>query len=358
MSKKIGILTYHRGPNYGGFLQAWHLREAIRSLGFDADVVNYQNAKQAATERNTLKGLHPRQIWTYLTGIMKSRPFREPVAELSQQAHTTDVSRVDWDRYDRIVVGSDVIWDFTQQEAGSDPAFYAATPSQEGPGFLAYAASCGATPASVETVPDFVEQGLRKFSAIAARDSNTASLVERLTGTLPEIVCDPTWLGDDPKAGRSQVEKLPENYIVIYGISTHDPRARIARAFCDREKLPLISAGTPCRLAHRVLRSLDPFQWAEVIGRSKGVITCTLHGSHYAIKYGRPMAFVESPSSLLKAREAIERAGRTPHSITQDETFDEDYLRRCLLTEPITSGVPDDWKADSLSWLKAQLEKC
>jgi hypothetical protein len=46
----VGIPTFPNGPNHGEFLQAWHLRQAIRKLGHDVTVANYQNPVHAAGE--------------------------------------------------------------------------------------------------------------------------------------------------------------------------------------------------------------------------------------------------------------------------------------------------------------------
>lgn len=41
--KKIGILTFHDGPNHGAFLQAFALMKFIEKQGYDVEVINYKN---------------------------------------------------------------------------------------------------------------------------------------------------------------------------------------------------------------------------------------------------------------------------------------------------------------------------
>ena len=38
---KIGILTFHRGNNYGGILQCYALQQVLKSLGHSVEIVNY-----------------------------------------------------------------------------------------------------------------------------------------------------------------------------------------------------------------------------------------------------------------------------------------------------------------------------
>ena len=42
---KIGILTFHRAHNYGAVLQAYALKEFLRSLGHESYVIDYNNKK-------------------------------------------------------------------------------------------------------------------------------------------------------------------------------------------------------------------------------------------------------------------------------------------------------------------------
>ena len=39
---KAGILTFHKSVNYGSVLQAYALKETLRNLGCDSEVIDYQ----------------------------------------------------------------------------------------------------------------------------------------------------------------------------------------------------------------------------------------------------------------------------------------------------------------------------
>ena len=56
---KIGILTFHNAHNYGAVLQAYALRTKLRSLGYDAHIVNYRNPK---IEKSYEKRLVPKKV--------------------------------------------------------------------------------------------------------------------------------------------------------------------------------------------------------------------------------------------------------------------------------------------------------
>ena len=45
MNKKIGMLTWHYYNNFGSALQAYALQQAIKSLGYDCQIINYRDRK-------------------------------------------------------------------------------------------------------------------------------------------------------------------------------------------------------------------------------------------------------------------------------------------------------------------------
>ena len=42
MAKKIGILTFHYAHNYGAVLQAYALKTKLQRMGYEVQVLNYQ----------------------------------------------------------------------------------------------------------------------------------------------------------------------------------------------------------------------------------------------------------------------------------------------------------------------------
>lgn len=348
---RIGILTFHRGPNYGGFLQAWHLREAIHRLGHEVSIINYQNPIHLKSEKppplrptvSAVKG----SIWVWL----KSRPFSKHVNSLASPPLFTDAAEVQWNRYDTIVVGSDVIWDFQAPQFGHDPVYFGSHLAQFGTRFISYAASAGTTPHTAD-LPDYVCSGLSRFASINVRDHNTAQIVETVTGSSPKIVADPTWLGDDPLPDWNGIPKTP--YILVYGLGLDAQRAAELRKWAHTRSLAIISAATPGNWADRTFRQLDPWHWVCLFKHAQAVVTSTLHGSHYAIKYKRPMLFMDRPASSLKSRTAIERAGMADVVLSQYTRLDADFLEYCLASEE-TPGVPIDWQQESLRLLENDL---
>ena len=347
-----GILTFHRGPNYGGFLQAWHMREAIRGLGHDATVVNYQGPRQHHAERIRWRGCSPGALKGFVLHYLKSRPFPDPVSELSDHPFDTDPEKIPWKNFDKVVVGADVVWNFTNATHGNDPVFFGAHPSQQDTRFVAYAPSCGDTHDDAE-LPDYVRDGLSRFESIQVRDETTATLVERATGTRPPLVVDPTWLQDDPEV---PCRKIPRDlkYALVYGQGATGARAKVLGDHCRKRGLKIVSAAFPCEATTHRLYSIDPFEWADLFRRAECVVTSTFHGLLYAIKYHKPVIFMDRPASRAKSSIVIDRCGLHERVVEEDQSFNPDHLHHCL-TQADGCEIPEAWRQESLELLRRAL---
>lgn len=347
----IGILTFHRGPNYGGFLQAWHMREAIRSLGHEATLVNYQTARHHEAEKVRLRALRPGPIKGFLLHALKSRPFPKHVAELSDHPFTTDPEGIDWRRFSSVVVGADIVWNYTSSLFGFDPVFYGAHPSQKQTRLVAYAPSCGATSRD-EPVPKHVEDGLGRFEKIQVRDEATADLVSRVISCEPPLVVDPTWLQEDPVFPYRKRPRQP--YALVYGHGVSPERAVALKEYCKKRGLKLVACAFPCQKADQRILSIGPFEWADLFREAECVITSTFHGLLYTIKYRQPLIFMPNPASRSKSQLVIERCGLEDRVVEVGEPFDPATLERNLDPSRPTE-VPSEWVRKSREYLAESL---
>lgn len=353
--KKIGILTFHKGPNYGGFLQAWHMREAARSLGHDAHIINYQNSIHYRSEQTSFPTrLTPRGIRAWINRRKKSSPFEKVVGDLCAKPFTTNPDEISWQDYDLVIVGSDVVWDHATARYGHDPCYFANHPSQQDGRFIAYAASCG--PANNSTIPDFVRNGIPGFLAIGVRDSNTRTLVESCGGPHPSLVVDPTWLQPDPETEWRDKPDYP--YLLVYGGGLVNPRFDEAvGSWAKAEGLPVISAASPTRFADRRYQSLEPFQWAELFRGASAVVTATLHGLLYSIKYGKPFIMVALPAAAGKSSTVIEKLGLESRVVIPGGILEREQVGQLLAPDSGKVEIPADWIRESESFLKNAIDK-
>jgi len=351
--KKIGVLTFHRGPNYGGYLQAWHMRQAIRNLGYECEVVNYQNPVHHAADirkfvRFSISGMRA-MVHKYL----KARPFKKCVNELSSDAFTTDSSKVNWSGYDAIVVGSDVIWDYSNAHFGYEKAFFGMAEGQEDCKMVSYAASCGPTNCD-QGIPEYVRDGLRKFSWNSVRDANTHKLTQACIDKEVPIVVDPTWLQEDPVIDWSQQPSEP--YVLIYGKALDSKSGDLLRSYCHSSDLKLYSAATPGKWADKVFRGIDPLQWVSLFANAEAVVTGTLHGLLYAIKYNKPFILVDNPQTHNKAMTVLSRCKLQQHLLQPSDLLNDGVFTKFLGENAVRPSISKEWQESSRMALKSSLE--
>lgn len=352
MARRTGILTFHRGPNYGGYLQAWHLREAVRGLGHDCEVINYQNRVHEEFERIRLRGGHPREFVRYLRLRGKETGFPAAVADLAPGPVVTGADAVNWSTYDKIIVGSDIVWDYTNPNLGSDPVYFGAHPGQRECAMLSYAASCGESPGGAE-VPAWVQHGLARFQQLGVRDEATCQLVQDYGSVEPVMVVDPTWLQDDPHHDWNQLPGKP--YVLVYGGALNRERGESLRDYCRSNGLTLVGASSGWGMVDRMYNGITPWQWVELYRNATAVVTATLHGLLYAIKFRKPFLMVRLGPASAKSKTVIERTNCQDRIVGPESSFDMPALERAL-GEAFSSG-PDiqDWIDGSRGFLASAL---
>jgi hypothetical protein len=346
MRSPIGILTFHNGPNYGAFMQAWHLREAVRNLGEEAYIINYLHPDHVAhnTQSSPIRSLSSLKSWFHWRA--KRAPFRGIADALCREPFTSNAAEVPWNQYRGILVGSDVVLDFQNPDFGRDPAYFGSLPGQGDTPFAAYAASCGKADADAE-LPAFVD-GLRRFTSLGVRDRTTHRLVMRATGRDATLVVDPTWLGDDPPPQRKQRPGKP--YVVVYGASVGNVLGPVLSTYCKKHGFLLVSAAARCPWADITLRSLHPFDWVDLIRGAEACVISGLHGTLYSIKYNKPFILVNNESTNQKVRLALERTGQGFRLLERAQL----NVETIGLLEPEGGALPDlptDWIAQSKDFL-------
>lgn len=355
MSKKVGILTFHNGPNFGGFMQAWHLVHAIRRLGYDACAVNYlhpthhgltASSNQPIKSISSLKG----RMFRFLQG----RGFRNLDSTICSHTFTDDHTLVPWKEFDALVVGSDVVWDYQSSGYGHDPVYFGGLPGLNEKPIIAYAASCGQASAD-GPFPKYVSDGLKKFNAIGIRDKATAKLAMNAGRRESTLVVDPTWLYPDPDIPWNGLPK--KKYIVVYGRNVPYAVGEKLSSYCHSRGLALVSALTSCRQADKRYHILTPFQWVQLFKHAEATaIMGTLHGTLYSIKYNKPFVVLNSPKVSQKIAYVLERTNQEFRLLDPDRVTDVDLEMMDRDKFPV-GKIPADWVSDSKSFLANSLQE-
>ena len=318
---RLGILTFHHGFNYGGFLQVYALQEYLTSLGCDVQVINYANRRHLRRKmRNIMRLNHPLRFLKEVKRMMVFVKAHRTYLDCTERLRScSDISKLG---FDAVVLGSDEIWNFNNMMFGYDPCYF-------GTGFkagriIAYAASFG--PRNLhERPPEQVSLALSCLDAISVRDYNSQVFVNRLTGRDAPLVADPTFLVDFE-------EKLPARqpgpYAILYGGDLEPRVFTKIRAYTRAHRLKLIALGYPHPGCDMTLESMTPFQFLGWLKNARIVFTGMFHGSVFSILYRRPFVFWMNAYRKNKVDHMFKRIGIHRVVSTEDE-FD------CIVNQEI-----------------------
>ncbi|MFC1837749.1 polysaccharide pyruvyl transferase family protein, partial [Thermodesulfobacteriota bacterium] len=234
---KIGILTFHHGYNFGGFLQVFALQSYLQKNGYDVSVINYINPTHRL--RKIINILHPKRALNLPYEFQKTQVFHKIHSDklklTTKLSNCSDISEMN---FDTVILGSDEIWNFNNMMFGFDRCYF-------GGGFsakrkIAYAASFGPRQLN-EKKPESLVKDLKALDSISVRDRNSQKFLKQLTGTDVPIVADPTFLVNF--TNETHKLKTNRNYALVYGVSFEKQALASMRQEAKKRDLELISIG-------------------------------------------------------------------------------------------------------------------
>ena len=276
---KIAVVTVHDSANFGSFLQAYALQNVLEKDGHEVYFAITRDKKYVkglyykfVLSRESV--LHPvRTLKNIINGRKKYRLFKE------EQKCFKEIEADEIRGCDLSILGSDEIWNI-RTEVFRDLIFY----GEHSVKAIAYAVSAGlAKPEEFEKYPE-ITRLIKKIDAPLVRDENTARCVEKITGTAPSEVCDPTLLADSSIYNKPYTDEyIKNNRCLMLYMYQPDIRTRnIITEFARKQGLRLVSVGFYYDWCdYNVLCS--PLEFCSVLKEAEYVITTTLHGTIFSV---------------------------------------------------------------------------
>lgn len=323
---KIGILTFHDGINHGGFYQAYFLQQYLLSIGQNVEIINYKNDLHWLNEYKAfLITKNPSRLVRNIIKIINFRIDQKllkawPRRLITKPECLKNITK----RYNYIIVGSDVIWDYEFKFTGNDPVYfgYYLYPTH---GLISYAASMGRSSCRP---PEYVINGLKKFNKISVRDDNTKEIVERYTGIDAIKVVDPTLLLNlgELRIGNKMNSKFKEigDYILLYAYYFPDSWKIAIQEFANKYDLAIVVIGYPQNIKSINKIHIGPVAWLEAFQFAKYIVTSTFHGTIFSILTNKPFVTIANSAIDNKAGTLLRDFGLENRYL--DTGFNEFYF--------------------------------
>lgn len=306
---KIGILTRRYGHNMGSTLQAYAMSELVRSLGHDAEIIDYDESSAHLTWKirplvehlqwhlHLYKGATNKEYLAHRMAQEKCfADFERRYLPLSsERAASARVLRRMSSRYDKIVVGSDQIW----SPFLFDPNYFGAfLEENERAKLVPYAPSVGTSDAGV-----FSEQEislLRSLAHLSCREEAGAAIISEFTGREVPTVLDPTLMlpaeAWQSVSSNHIVPALPEKYVLTYFLGKdipHDAISSIA-ADCKAKVVNVAMFNKPNGVIADVhARQVGPGEFLALVGGASHALTDSFHATIFSHIFNRPFTVFE-----------------------------------------------------------------
>lgn len=326
MRRKIGIITHWDIPNYGTFLQAYGLQHFLANMLPDDDVyqIAYMNKRHKKVYysyevhenyhywiinpffyRDVIRRLRDYSI------IKKVRRFHDYY--LNYTVHTRELSshELQKEKFDIIVLGSDILWDFSMASFGNDKHMFGLGLNADK--IISYAASFG-TVKNGTKLPEYVETGIKGLDAIAVRDDNSVAIAKKISKKAVVQTIDPTWLWNFKEDSNVVDSPMKDKYIVVYGLEFPEDMIEEAVKYArDNEyKIVCLDGGREkCTWCDIFIEQGDitPFEWCGYIKDAEIVMTCAFHGLVFSLTFQKKIFFYATQFMLDKASSTINMLG-------------------------------------------------
>lgn len=291
---RIGILTFLHTLNYGAMLQAYALERVLCEAGFDAVQIDYRNPKVEAFEYKldvSLKG--------HLANVV-----RRPMIRKKEEAFgsfrrerirsTAPVSRDEvptvCEAFDRIVVGSDQVWN--GNVTGFDSSYFLDFIGDPGRK-RTYAVSIGQDEMPMAPGVDYARL-VGDFPLVLARERTAADALRRICpGSEVEVVLDPTLLlgGDEwRKLAGARPVRPDGGYVFVYAVGETKSSVAAAKEIAKKRGLEVVvlQQNGFLPIAGVInLFAVSPTSFLSYIANAEFVITSSFHGTCFAIQFER-----------------------------------------------------------------------
>ena len=358
--KRVGIVTIHDSPNYGGSLQAYALYKYIKDKGAECEIIDirrpvhndyiyerhyssYRNNPFSFRKKlkNTIKKLIGRKTnISQYTSDMAERRFREfnstiryskPYCRLSALKKNPPV-------YDVYISGSDQLWNPTQPYC-LEPYFLTFAP--KGKVKISYATSVGITELQAKEKKDF-KKWLSTYDAISVREKQAQKLLRSFVNKEISVVLDPTFLLDiDYWKSIANFPEVNGGYILIFLLSKNPEIVNYGIKLSEESKKKLIfikAPHLPLNENYIVDNNCGPKEFLGYIGNADLVITDSFHCTVFSILMeAKNFATYISPTSKKGSRitDLIDLLGLSDHLLATDYTSTYSDLEKTIINKEL-----------------------
>lgn len=359
---KVGILTFHRTTNYGAVLQAYALQKTISSLGYDVEIIDYNNIDiYSYSDYRIFYGKLP--FKTRIGKVIrypqnkriakKFELFRNKWMNLSDECNSHEQLQTIEDKYDMVVCGSDQVWNPFAIHSDFNAFLLSNVKGKR----ISYAASAG----NVSLWTKFLKvywTYLHQFDSISVRESEMLQPTENLSQKKVTLVLDPTLLLNE-KIWENLEEPLENNiqekkYILVYYLGKNKAMTCAIKTLQKQTGLPVVLLGRKIEGVQSICIPAGPGQFLTLFHNAKYVLTSSFHGTVFSILYRKPF-LVFGNGSYNSRMDTLLSALKLENRMIINENINLAKIDETIDWEQV-DVLHKHWKEKSISFLMDALK--
>lgn len=352
--KRIGIVTYYKGNNYGSVLQAFALADFIKVNNYEVCIIDYCNYHDKKSliyriitylKRIIIMIRYPIKSINILIEKVTTKKSQHAISEETKKLFDEfrmknfKFSKLEDDKFDFFICGSDQIWNIKNPSL-SEIFFLRFTKKQKR---IAYAPSFG----GIE-VPKYNEKQLKKYllemGPLSIREESGVELIEKLIDKKVTQVLDPVLLFDK-KYWIEKAKKINKNicgdYILCYFLDEiSESSVTFIKKLSKKHNVKVlwIDLGISNENFEKIY--VSPFEFIALINNAKYICTDSYHGTAFSLILNKKFYlfkrnYKSNPEqetrliSLLKIIDA-DKIGSSNQDFISYDDVDFDYINNCI----------------------------
>lgn len=301
---KTAIMTWFKYRNYGTVLQAYAVYSAIKKLGYEPDLIDYDPRSFTPSDvaeydvfsvvkrrKSLIEHNFPHE---YLSEE-KDGKFADFISEnlsFTEKCITESDLNLLSEKYGAFVCGSDQIW---SHRCFDRNYFLSFVPDAKR--IIAYAPSMGLSEVPNSRVGREITKLASRFDHLSMREKSVCSSLSKATGKECKYVCDPTLLMRGDEWEKLCVKTADEErFVLFYQLGINDAHLESARKYAEKIGLPLKII--PVREGDTekegcISDGIGPREFLSYVKNADAFITDSFHGMIFALLFGTELVPLE-----------------------------------------------------------------
>lgn len=284
--KKIGIITWHNGGNFGSVLQALALSSKLCELGYEAEIINYLPSPYGRF--TFIRDLVVKFLAIFIPQLrnrinLNSDSFRKRNVRQTSPLYNRSMLEKAATVYDVIVCGSDQIW-----APNIINSVYFANFAPKSVRKISYAASIGLNEIPKRLI-NVYKENLKDFYGISVREDVGKELLESKCNIDSCVVIDPTLLygPDFYEKYEKSIGNIKQPFIFCYFLNSDNYYSNIVCNYATLHKLDIIGVSA-CERDRKwmcCLNDIGPEKFLWLIHHANCIFTDSYHGTIFSMLY-------------------------------------------------------------------------